>query len=239
MRAPRRSGAVLIEAILALTLGLFVLVAFAGALSGSLRWIVRLWERAESLDLVYTAWAVLDEELRPGLPGRDWQVHDSGKWVGLRAFRGIARVCGNQGPDGSWPVAVRGRRAAEVGRDSVLVLGRDGGWRPFSLVSAQAGGECVAEFGEVAERWSWTPGLSPEPVLARFFERGEYHLSEGALRYRRGAGGRQPLTPERLGSGSGFSPIPGGVEVALEFSARVGEAPIFYRWTVRGAGRSW
>jgi hypothetical protein len=30
------------------------------------------------------------------------------------------------------------------------------------------------------------------------FEAGSYHLSEGALRYRRGRGGRQPLTEEVL-----------------------------------------
>jgi hypothetical protein len=40
-----------------------------------------------------------------------------------------------------------------------------------------------------------------DPVLGRIFEGGSYHFSGGALRYRRGAGGRQPLTPERVREG--------------------------------------
>ncbi|HIF20809.1 MAG TPA: hypothetical protein EYQ27_02630 [Gemmatimonadetes bacterium] len=47
---------------------------------------------------------------------------------------------------------------------------------------------------------SWRLSVTPdEPVvLARLFERGSYHISGKALRYRRGGAGRQPLTPEVL-----------------------------------------
>ena len=38
--------------------------------------------------------------------------------------------------------------------------------------------------------------LNVAMVVARLFERGSYHLSDATLRYRRGASGRQPLTPE-------------------------------------------
>ena len=38
--------------------------------------------------------------------------------------------------------------------------------------------------------------------LILVFETGTYHLSRGALRYRRGRGGRQPVTEEVLESGS-------------------------------------
>jgi hypothetical protein len=38
--------------------------------------------------------------------------------------------------------------------------------------------------------------VPPQTVLVRLFERGSYHLSGSALRYRRGGSGRQPLTPE-------------------------------------------
>jgi len=225
----------LAEAIVALGLGLLVLGAFVGAATGSLRWIARLWEEAETVDLVHTVWAVLDEELRPGVPGRDWELHESGKWVSLRAFRGIARVCGPAAEDDTWAVAVRGRREAEVGRDSVLVLGRDGGWRAFALESVERGGACLPRIDEVAERWGWAQGSTAPPVLVRFFERGEYHLADGALRYRRGGGGRQPLTPERISDESGFEAISGGLEVVVRLLSRTGGAPAAFRWTVQGA----
>jgi hypothetical protein len=230
-----RSGTLLAEAIVSLALGLLVIAAFAGALVGSLRWIAVLWARAEALDVVHTVWTVLDEELRPGMPGRDWQVHDGGDWVSLRAYRGLARVCTAETVPGLWPVAFRGRREPEPERDSVLVLGGDGGWRAFALESVQGGGGCVAREGEIAQRWGWTQGSAPPPVLVRLYERGEYHLADGALRYRRGGGGRQPLTPERLGAGSGFSATARGLDVTLELVPPNGGAGEFYRWSLKGA----
>jgi hypothetical protein len=73
------------------------------------------------------------------------------------------------------------------------------------------------------------------PSLVRLFESGEYHLADGALRYRRGGGGRQPLTPERLGLGSGFRALQNGVEVQIEFpgNPRAGDIPPFV-WPVLG-----
>ncbi len=53
-------------------------------------------------------------------------------------------------------------------------------------------------------------------VLARLFERGSYHVSGAALRYRRGRGGRQPLTPEVFDTPpSGF--VKEGGSLALEW----------------------
>jgi hypothetical protein len=43
------------------------------------------------------------------------------------------------------------------------------------------------------ELWSVDPPV-PGALVVRVFERGSYHVSGGALRYRRGMGGRQPLT---------------------------------------------
>ena len=52
-------------------------------------------------------------------------------------------------------------------------------------------------------------------VLARVFERGSYHLEDRAIRYRAGDGGRQPLSEERLESGSAFLASAAGVELRL------------------------
>ena len=47
--------------------------------------------------------------------------------------------------------------------------------------------------GADSELWTIDPPV-PGALVARIFERGSYHVSGGALRYRRGMGGRQPLT---------------------------------------------
>ena len=167
--------------LLALTLGAVLLSAFAGVLVASLRWTRSLVGRAEALEVARTAWIVLEEEIRPGTPGRDWAVL-SPEAVALRAFRGVGRICGPaEGPD-AWSVAYRGRRLPDPGRgDSLLVLGSDGGWRAFALERSDPGGGCDLETGELAFRWSWVQPRVPLPVLARLFERGEYHLADGAF----------------------------------------------------------
>ncbi len=48
-------------------------------------------------------------------------------------------------------------------------------------------------------------GLEPEPAsrgIVLIFERGSYHLADGAFRYRRGRAGRQPVTEALLAAGS-------------------------------------
>ena len=42
--------------------------------------------------------------------------------------------------------------------------------------------------------WTIEPPVTGA-LVARIFERGSYHVVGRALRYRRGLGGRQPLTP--------------------------------------------
>lgn len=56
------------------------------------------------------------------------------------------------------------------------------------------GGSSTSASNELFER---TVGI---PVL--LFESGSYHISDGAFRYRRGDGGRQPLTAERIDVGA-------------------------------------
>jgi len=230
-----RVGGLLLETLISLTIGVFVLGAFVGVMTGTLRWSRSLSGRSEGLEVVRTVWGVLDEELRPGMVGRDW-VPVTGTALRLRAFRGVGRVCSPVAGAEGWIVAYRGRRAPDAVRDSLLVLGEDGGWRAFALLSVARTSGCTPDPGESVYRMGWSgPAQGARPIFVRLFETGEYHLADGALRYRRGAGGRQPLTPERLGAGSGFRALSGGVEVRIEFpgNPRAGDFPPFV-WPVLG-----
>ncbi|MEX0935726.1 MAG: hypothetical protein WD013_02400 [Gemmatimonadota bacterium] len=231
----RSCGGALVEMVVALTLGLVVLGCVGSAAIATLRSGRDLVRRVDSLELVRTVWVVLDEELASGRHGRDWRLDESG-FLKLRAFRGIARVCGFASADSGFDVVYRGRRSPVPGRDSVLVLGTDARWRAFALDGSSSAGGC--EGGETREvsRWDWEqPSSAPPPVLARLFERGSYHLVDGALRYRRGDGGRQPLTQERLLPESGFVGADEGVLVRLHLrGGRDSGHPFPFVWMVRG-----
>ena len=94
----------------------------------------------------------------------------------------------------------------------------DGSRQTAALVGAANAPTCSA--GEaVGLVLSLDRTLPRSPVLMRAFERGEYHAVRGALRYRRGAGGRQPITPGRVGTGVfSVGPAPGPV---ARFSIRL------------------
>jgi hypothetical protein len=216
-----------VELLVALTLAILVLSGAVGFVVASLRWTDRVAARAEALEIARSIWMILDEELRPGLPGRDWRL-ESEQAIELRAFRGVARVCGQDG--GRWAVAWRGARAPDPARDSVLVLGTDGGWRAAPLNGSWSGGQgCVLLPGEAARLLDWSGAVDPIPVLVRIFESGRYSLEDGAFRYRRGGGGRQPLTPERVGPSSRFEVDGPGLRVVLEIDGAGVEIPFEWR----------
>jgi hypothetical protein len=222
-----------------LTLAGWILGAIAVLLVGSLRWADRIAARAEGLELARSVWVILEEELRPGLPDRDWRL-TSERSLELRAFRGLGRVCG--AADGRWEVAFRGLRVPDPARDSVLILGADGGWRAAELTGSWAGGDaCEPDPGEALRRLAWSPQGEIPPVLVRVFERGRYSLEDGAFRYLRGAGGRQPLTPERVGPQSRFEVEGTGFRVLLEVEGWHPGSPVTtFGWTVTpGEARAW
>jgi hypothetical protein len=206
-----------VELLVALILAMLVLTGAVGFVVASMRWADRVAARADALETARSIWMILEEELRPGLQGRDWRL-ESEQAIELRAFRGVARVCGLEG--GRWSVAWRGVRAPDPVRDSVLALGADGGWRAAPLTGAWSGGQgCVLLPGETARLLDWPGAAEPTPVVVRIFESGRYSVEDRAFRYRRGAGGRQPLTPERIDQASRFEAEGSGVRVFLEIDA--------------------
>ena len=226
---PSRSGTTTVEALVALLLTAFLLQA-AWSLTAAIRRVVaRLVERSEALDTERIGWQVLSAEVGAGLPSRDWWVEGEGT-LPLRAFRGTAEVCeALASPEGA-VVRYRGMRLPDPEKDSLLLLVEGGSWQVARLVAREpieAG--CGGWAGGALERWSWEPP-APRPLLARLFERGSYHLEDGALRYRIGAGGRQPLTPERLDDrASGLRAVPGG---PLELRLRViVEGGVAHEWS--------
>jgi hypothetical protein len=154
------------------------------------------------------------------MEGRDW-VMVGGDSLLLRAYRGHALLHSVAPEHGTVLACYRGSRSASPEKDSVLLLGLDGQWRAGDLLSrtpASSSCEDLVEGGR-SERWT----LAPMPVgvvLARVFETGSYHLVDGALRYRRGEGGRQPLTPETIENGRFLGPEEGGSPLAWEILLR-------------------
>jgi hypothetical protein len=165
---------------------------------------LRTAHEAEGLETVRTVGWLLAREVSGGRWG--WEVREVGAdSVVLRAFRGVATVLGNGGGEERLRVCYGGVRRPAPEKDSVLLMGPDGGWRAFDLEDrVSGGGSCTGVRRGEVEIWTLgrTPDLPDGSVLGRVFESGTYHLVEGAFRYRRGGGGRQPLTPERIHAGA-------------------------------------
>jgi hypothetical protein len=194
-----RRGIGLVESLVVLLLSLLVIQVGWSAFGVLRRAAGGAADLSEGLETVRTVAWILEEELSGGLPGRDWWA-GGGDTLALRAYRGLGVVRG-VGPGGEARVCYGGLRVPNPEKDSVLLLSPGGAWMPHALLARDRGAPGCLGTGEWWEE-TWT--LDPEPtgaLLARVFERGSYHLTQGALRYRRGAGGRQPLTPLRIGEG--------------------------------------
>ena len=204
MTTERVRGYTLAEALVALLL--LAVLAQAGwsvaAVHGSAA--LGVVARAEMLDAARVSTWVLHEELRQGRAGRDWLVGDDS--ISLRAFRATGVTCTAVATPGAITVESSGIRQGDPAKDSVLVLWPDGQWRAHRLAKITKAPECPTGDGQF-RTWHLDPPEAGGYVL-RAFERGSYHVSDRAFRYRRGRGGRQPLTPRALGPGSRLGPGP-------------------------------
>jgi len=216
----RRRGHSLPEVLIALTLTAAMSSALAGAFSAARTvarrhsWIVR------SAEALRVSTVVLGDELRVLDPTADLRIvaPDS---VALRAFRGGGVVCAADRGTAVF-VRYRGLREPEPAKDSVLVVDSIGAVRASALLeSERAADTCTVRDGESLYRWSVSVP-APAGTLLLLFESGSYHLSDRALRYRRGDGGRQPLTADLLDDrASMFLPVSdaragGGIPLAIE-----------------------
>lgn len=216
-RRRNRVGTSVVEALVALLLGLLLLAVCLALLSRQRSIQVALAQRMDMVGTVRAVRHIVGTELHRDWSALDYVVHAPDSLT-LRAYRGIARVCSVQ----SWNrllVSVEGTRLPDPRKDSVLFLTADGGAASAAVLSIGPGDaeSCAPRPGR-PRTLEVSDSVPPGVVLIRYFERGSYHLSGRALRYRRGLAGRQPLTPESLGTpASAFSTRHGGgVDVVLE-----------------------
>lgn len=230
MRGRERRGVGLVEVLVALLLGLLV-VHIALSTVASSRTAQASWtQRSERLATLRIARALLRAELRAGVAGRDWLVSPPDS-VRVRSFLGRGIPCKAVDARSDLYVAWQGRRRPDPRRDSVLVLTAAGSWQAVDLLAAApASAGCPASASGSGEVWRTTLPGGSRPELAVLFVSGSYHVWGGALRYRRGRAGRQPLTPALLTSRSGLTASPAGVYLSLEGrDGWIWNGPVAYR----------
>lgn len=143
---------------------------------------------------------VVSRGMRDEDPGKDslLVLHETGEWVVLPLLFSRAGGVGGGLGGGAW------------GSELDCPPLPDGRIRIWD-VGSPAGGSSSLQGPEHPppreQQESW--------IFLRYFEWGQYHLSEGTLRHRRGRGGRQPLTAQILSAESAMVPYHQGVRVNL------------------------
>lgn len=241
----RRSveGATLVETLVALLLGLLVLQAGMAAVGRTRLAHARTMERADALSAVRLTGALLRAETEAGRAGEDWVM--DGSSLALRAYRGTGLVCGEHEAPRALVVSYAGYRRPDPTKDSVEVVYADGARTVIELTGLTTGPlTCQGTAIEGSLTLELGVPVPPGGVLARVFERGAYSLSDRALRYRRGAGGRQPLTPEILEGESRWHLTDGRLSAELVWRIRADPGTVapgpgrLHRWRVPLGGGS-
>lgn len=177
----------LVEVVVALLLGVFLLIG--------------TWHQATSIRV---------QAARADSIVADWEARrvvglsldlDAGGVVGaggpdevaVRAYRWWGAPCVVGAGGSSAVLFATGSRGPDTGKDSLLLIDDVGRSFVRRLDSSRRSTACGGGAIEVG----WAPSIPREPVLVRGFERGAYRI-DAAFRYRRGAGGAQPLTAERF-----------------------------------------
>lgn len=207
----------LLEALIALLLGV-VVVSLAGRTLLHVTDVAReAVSRDDRLVARRVARLTLRSELSALAPGD--VRSDGGDSLRIRAIRGAGRICVIE--SNAVVVDLTGSRATDPEKDSLELVGPLGSLRTVDVISATwAPGECgPTPLGRPA-RLESTGLIDTDLIFARVFETGAYHLSRGALRYRRGRGGRQPLTPQVWSRGSALSLEEGWVRVSIHEASR-------------------
>jgi hypothetical protein len=192
--AALRAGHSLVELALMLLVMAAIAVSTAVVFRSQSRMTRMGSERVERQAAERFVAGILGWELRARAPGLD-PLELGGDSVSVRAFRGMGIVCARTGTTAH--ARYRGLRSPDPAKDSLLLLaGRSAEQvRPLAAVSTTALSPCLARAGEDLIALSPDTTLLPGDLLL-VFEHGVYHLSGAALRYRRGAGGRQPMTAD-------------------------------------------
>lgn len=187
-----------VELVVALALGALLLALVMGLVASQLRHVGRALATAAAADLHRTPALVLRQELHAVVPGVDFAA-PAGDSLRIRALRGVGVPCAPLG-GGAVAVRYRGARLPDVAKDSVIRLSTDGE-RAEPLIAADVlmdpPAACLDDpHGRVFRFAVGGAPVGPADGLFLVFETGVYLIHSGAVRYRRGGGGRQPLTLE-------------------------------------------
>jgi len=230
---PARDGFALAEAVFAIAITSVVAATAAVSLSGAARIATAAAERAERADARRTVATALRTDVSVTTAA---DVSIAPDTIRLRVFRGAALVCDTA--DGTVLVRYRGARRPEPEKDSVLAMASAVEMASPLAAAADASAGCIGAAGESIMRWTG-PAAAPGGTVLLLFETGTYALSARALRYRRGGGGRQPLTAEVFGAGSGFETEARALGVRLDAAlpTRALDWPVRLRIPLLNAGR--
>jgi hypothetical protein len=188
-----RRGASLAELVVVMTVGGLLAALLFGLFSTQVRLAREVARRIDAADAVRVASHIIAGEVRRMAPPDLRAMHRDS--LSIRAFRGAAIVCASTGEDVG--VRFRGDRLPDPAKDSVLVISPHAAELAVRLLEVRHGAAstCVAKPGETLMSWSVQPAIAAASILL-VFESGSYYLTAGALRYRLGAEGRQPVTAE-------------------------------------------
>jgi type II secretory pathway pseudopilin PulG len=184
-------GHSLVELLVALSLLVSLGSTAVGLLSAELRLVRRAADAAEAGNAIRFAARLLRAEMQP-LTDADSHglAADSSR---QRVFRGRGIVCGVSGTTAT--VRYAGLRNPDPAKDSIITMTRTGERVQALLGTGRPTATgCTARSGETLSGLELGGAVQPGDVVL-VFETGTWHLSGSALRYARGAGGRQPLTP--------------------------------------------
>lgn len=208
-----RAGFSLVELLTALFLGGIVAVVLGGALVAQMRLARHVADRAAATDALRTAQVIIRGDVGRATAADLRTV--AGDSLALRAFRGVGDICGAE-PD-RLLIRYRGDRLPDPRKDSLLVVDGAGAEHARAIGDVRyAAVPCPLAAGEVGLRVDMPANAGPITGVALVFESGIYFVSSRAVRYRTGAEGRQPLTPELfLQAGSGFNAATAGIRLRL------------------------
>jgi len=209
----RCAGTTVLEAFVAVLLGTLLVTLAGRTLLHAIDVSRTSIERDDRLMADRVARLVLRSELNALAPAEIRST--GGDSIRLRAIRGAGRICAI-GVDSSLVVDLQSRRAPDPAKDSLSLVGALGRGQVLDLMSVSpATGECGPVPQGRPVRLRTGQAVESPVVFLRVFETGAYHLARGALRYRIGGGGRQPLTPEIWDAGSTLNWDGRGLRVRL------------------------
>lgn len=189
-----RAGVSLVEALAALTLSSLVVSLVVGVCVAQMRLARVTASRAIATETARTVTTVLAGEARRSI-AMDVRAFSTDS-LAIRSFRGAALPCGSAA--GAVHVRFTGDRLPDPAKDSVLVVATPHE-HTLGLIDSRAVADAACQPAPRETVLAWRlEGTVPVPSVLLLFESGTYHLSSGALRYRLGNAGRQPLTAEAL-----------------------------------------